>query len=219
MTPTSMNLSSDGKHSMKSFLTAISLALAFVPPAFAGIEWGFNSSVTSVGASVGSGTAKIQTGSFNTGWHDGTSIPWTLGSVPGAQGFWDLGNAGSIMLSGFSLSGPVTLTVFQWVDSGPNNGPYSGDLSFSASNGSLGDLAPLREIASSGLTGAWWEYTADLGTLALGDSVTVIAPGGAIIDRLNLTLVPEPATLIAGAILLIPFALSTWPLLRRRRTS
>jgi len=38
-----------------------------------------------------------------------------------------------------------------------------------------------------------------------------------IIDRL--TLVPEPATMIAGAILLIPFALSTWPILRRRRTS
>jgi hypothetical protein len=34
-----------------------------------------------------------------------------------------------------------------------------------------------------------------------------------------LLLVPEPATLIAGAVLLIPFALSTLPTLRRRKTS
>ena len=61
---------------------------------------------------------------------------------------------------------------------------------------------------------------ANLGAaLAPAETVTITAgTGGAIIDRL--TLVPEPATLIAGAILLIPFALSTWPIiLRRRRTS
>ena len=58
-----------------------------------------------------------------------------------------------------------------------------------------------------------------MGILTPGENVTVSAgTGGAIIDRL--TLVPEPATLIAGAILLVPFALSTWPIiLRRRRTS
>ena len=50
------------------------------------------------------------------------------------------------------------------------------------------------------------------------ETVTASAgSGGAIIGRL--TLVPEPATLIAGAILLIPFALSPWPILRRRKVS
>ena len=50
-----------------------------------------------------------------------------------------------------------------------------------------------------------------------GGTVTVAAGnGGVIIARL--TLVPEPATMIAGAILLVPFLLSTWPILRRRRS-
>ena len=41
MMPIAMNLSSERKQSMKSLLTAISLALALVSPAFAGIEWNF----------------------------------------------------------------------------------------------------------------------------------------------------------------------------------
>jgi hypothetical protein len=46
------------------------------------------------------------------------------------------------------------------------------------------------------------------------------SPGTPRTGRLvALTLVPEPATLIAGAILLTPFALSTWPILRRRLKS
>ena len=53
---------------------------------------------------------------------------------------------------------------------------------------------------------------------AVGGTLTGSAGSvGAIIDRL--TLVPEPATMIAGAILLVPFALSTWPILRRRRSN
>lgn len=50
----------------------------------------------------------------------------------------------------------------------------------------------------------------------LGKRIT--APtGGAIIDRMVLTLVPQPAAVIAGALLLVPFALSTIRVLRRDR--
>lgn len=215
---TARAFNSERKRSTKSILSAISLALAFVSPAFAGIEWGFSGPDLSVNASGGAGTAKINVGAFNTGFHSGSTLPWTLGSAPGAMGFWDLGRNGSIMLQGLSGNGPVTLNVFQWVDSGVNNGPYSGELTFTASNGSRGTLAAVNEVASSGLTGAWWEYAASLGALTSSDTITISAgSGGAIID--HLTLVPEPATMIAGAVLLIPLALSTWPILRRRRTT
>lgn len=212
----SMNLSSERKQSMKSLLTVISVALASVSPAFAGIEWGFpNDATTVVGTSLvspGTGNATITFGGLATGWHDGTSVPWNLGSVPGATGLWDLGQAGSIVLAPLSGSGLTTLNVFQWV----NPGTYSGTLNFVVSGGSSGGLSAVTQIGSAGLDGgAWWEYAANLGSLTPGQTVTIsTGTGGAIIDRL--TLVPEPATLVAGAILLIPLALSTWPILRRR---
>ena len=115
-----------------------------------------------------------------------------------------------------SANGPVTITVFEWV----NAGTYSGALNYAVNGVRLGDFHEVALVASSpGLPGAWWEYDAHLGTaLTPADTVTITAgSGGAIIDRL--TVVPEPTTLIAGAILLIPFALSTLPVLRRRRSS
>ena len=212
----SMNLSSERKHNMKSLLTVISLALALVSPAFAGIEWGFPDSLLSVNASVGTGTATITLGTYGQGWFSGTTTPWTLGSsVPGATGLWDLGQGGSIVLNNLSGSGLTILNVFQWV----NPGTYSGTLNFAVSDGgSSGGLSVVTQIGSAGPDGgAWWEYAANLGALMPGQTVTVTAPGGAVIDRL--ALVPEPATLIAGAILLIPFAVSTWHRRHRRRRS
>jgi len=50
--------------------------------------------------------------------------------------------------------------------------------------------------------------------------VTITAPnGGAMIDRVILSVIPEPATMVASALLLIPFGLSTWRVLRPRRRS
>jgi|ERR1035438_3626191 hypothetical protein len=211
MMPIAMNLSSEKKHNMKSLLTVISLALTLVSPAFAGIDWGFDTSANPAYASGGAGNAAISVGAFGTGWHDGTTIPWnTLG---GAKGFWDLGNAGSIILSGMTLSGgPITLDVFQWV----HPGTYIGDLTVAASNGSA-TLLGSSLIGSLDNGGGWYDFAYSLSAaLTPTDSVTITAgAGGAVIDRL--TLVPEPATYIAGAMLLIPFAWSMWPLLRRRK--
>lgn len=213
--PISMNLSSERKHSMKPLLAAISLVLAVVSPAFAGIEWGFDNNDSTVNASGGPGNATITVGAYATGWHSGATLPWN--TYGGATGFWDLGSAGSIVLNNLSGSGLTTLNVFQWVQPGGTaNNPYNGSLSYAVGGGGLsGTLSPVVPVTGVG----WWEYTANLGSaFTSADTVTITASaGGAIIDRL--TLVPEPATLIAGAILLIPFALSTWPILRRRRKS
>ena len=52
------------------------------------------------------------------------------------------------------------------------------------------------------------------------DIVKITAPtAGAIIDRMVLTVVPEPGVVIAGTLLLVPFALSTIRVLRRDRAS
>ena len=75
----------------------------------------------------------------------------------------------------------------------------AGPLSFAVSGGA-GATGTLLTIAHThdppGRSGAWWEYAANLGGLAPGETVTITSgAGGAIIDRL--TLVPEPATMIA----------------------
>src|SRR5437667_203129 len=116
MLPISMNSKGERNNMIKSFTLSIGLALTLATPAFGAIEWGFDT-----GANP-SGSATINLKSFNSGWHNGGvgDIPWTLGS---AQGFWDLGQSGSIVLSGLGLTSPVSLQVFQWVD-----GPYTGGL-------------------------------------------------------------------------------------------
>jgi hypothetical protein len=226
-----MNFSSERKQSMKSLLTVISLALALTTTAYAAIDWGFSTSGgignTYLG-SDGSSLVTITPGLFGTGWHAVTGALTTpqwanFGSAPGASGLWDLGRpgsgqAGSIVLSSPSWgNGLTTLNVFQWVDT---SATYSGELHFAVNNGAStlrsGQFDLLSGLTLSGA--GWYEFTADLGALGAGQTVSVTAgSGGAILDRL--TLVPEPATMIAGAVLLIPFALSTWPILRRRRTS
>ncbi len=219
--PISMNLSGERKHRMKSILAVISLALTVVSSAFAGIGLGLSTSDKPVNASVGTAPATINAGAFGAGWHDGSTIPWNLGNVPEATGLGDLGQAGSTVPSGWSGNGLLTLQGREWMDSGAHSGVLNSTVNGTANNNNLvqsGALHAVTGIASSpGQPGAWWEYAAKFNSaLTPADGVTVTASsGGTIMDRL--ALVPGPAAIIAGAILLIPFALSTWPILRRRR--
>lgn len=91
MSPIAMNLSRESKHRMRPLLTVISLTLAVVSPAFAGIEWGFDNNGTTVAGtslgSPGSGTATINLGTFSTGWHDGTTIHGTWAMCLELRGF------------------------------------------------------------------------------------------------------------------------------------
>jgi hypothetical protein len=216
-----MNFSSKKKQSMKSILATLSLALALATPAYAAIDWGFGNGGAANGSggfnytSSGGSLVTITPGLFGA-WQDTTTVPWNSFAIGGhaSQGLWDVGRSGSILISWTGGMGLTTLNIFQWVQpGGTDQNPYNGTLTFATTAGGHGTFMPVSPVTGDG----WWEYTANLGPLELGDTVTVTAPaGGAVLDRL--TLVPEPATLIAGAVLLVPFALSTWPVLRRRRT-
>lgn len=203
------NFDCQRKGPMKLLLASIGLATALALPAFAAVEWGFGTGSDPSGADVGSGTATIAVGAFGTGWHDGTTPPW---SSFGASGFWDLGRNGTIHLAGITESGFVALRVYQWVDTGM----FSGNLAYQViQNGNVllsGLLGP-PVIPTPG----WQKWSAWFNVTSTYDVVITAPNGGALIDRVLLTAVPEPATMIAGAMLLIPFGLSTWYALRRRK--
>ena len=212
MLPISMNFKSKRNNMIKSLTLSIGLALTLVAaPAFGAIEWGFDSNANAYPADIGSGSATITLGQFPTGYLTG-DFPFNYGS---AQGFWDIGGSGSILLSGMGLTGSYTLQVFQWVEGNPI---YPGNLTYQINNG---DVLPLTyaQITESTFHGGWEQWNATF-SLDPNSIVKVTAPnGGAIIDRMVLTVVPEPATMIAGALLLLPFAFSTLRVLRRNRAA
>ena len=210
MLPISMNLRGERNNMIKSLTLSIGLALALATPASAAIEWTFNASKTDL-AGTGSGIATVALGDYGKGWQDGVTRPFI--NYGTATGFWDLGKAGSIALTGMTGSGLTTIQVFQWVDAGT----YSGALTYDV--GGHSPLSITSSLVQSTSHGAWCEYDATFASSLLStDTVTIRAPdGGAIIDRL--AVVPEPATMIAGAVLLIPFLLSTFRVLRRKKTA
>ena len=202
MLPASINFGCERKRIMKSVIATLGLGMLLITPAIATVEWDFGSSGSSSPAGLGSGTATVTPGRFGTGWHDGSTAPW---SVFGASGFWDMGRNGTIVLAGSSDSGPINFRVLQWVDAGT----FSGNLNYSIAGGASGIL-----VGPGGAAG-WQEWTVNI-NLAAGQTVTITAPGGAIIDRVILSVIPEPETIVAATLLLIPFGVSTWRVLRPR---
>jgi len=205
MLPTSINFGCQRKRIMKSVIATIGLVMLLITPSLATVEWDFGSSGSPSPASLGSGTSTVTPGRFGTGWHDGLTAPW---SAFGASGFWDMGRNGTMVLAGFSDSGPITLRVLEWVDAGT----FSGNLSYQISGGGSGTF----QSPAGAIPGTWQEWSATI-NLALGQQVTITAAnGGGMIDRVILSVIPEPATMVAAALLLIPFGLSTWRVLRPR---
>src|SRR5215467_12676604 len=98
MLPTSKSFGYQRKRIMKSVVATIGLVMLFTTSALATVEWDFNSGGPS-SANQGSGTATVTPGRFGTGWHDGSTVPW---SAFGASGFWDMGRNGTIVLAGSS---------------------------------------------------------------------------------------------------------------------
>src|SRR5580765_2549706 len=127
MMPTSLSLGSQRRRIMKSVIATIGLVMLLVSPALATVEWDFGSGGSSP-ADQGSGTATVTPGRFGTGWHDGSTVPW---SAFGASGFWDMGRNGTIVLAGSSDTGPVTMRVLEWVDAGT----FTGNLNYQVSGG------------------------------------------------------------------------------------
>ena len=197
---------------IKSVAAFVAITFAAATPAFASIEWQwqFNTAANPSSANIGdpSATAQINVGKFGQGWH----TDWSLGS---ATGYWDLGKNGTVKLTIPNLASPdrsynATLSVVQWID----NPIYTGLLNYSFSGGTL--VASSSHVVEATSHGSWVEYDTIWNLLASSSPsiITITAPSrGAIFDRI--TVVPEPATVIAGALLLIPFAASTLRLRRR----
>ncbi|MGO8699205.1 MAG: hypothetical protein ACLQVY_15970 [Limisphaerales bacterium] len=72
-----------------------------------------------------------------------------------------------------------------------------------------------NDLLNSGITGSW-KAPAD-GAYGVGD-MTLNAPGQAQ-DQLVMVAVPEPSTMIAGALMLLPFGASTMRILRRKNSA
>jgi len=195
----------------KNLTRIIGLALLVTAtPVFASIDWGFDTSANPNSVpNVGSGTATISVGAFGEGWKNNE---FGLGTQ---SGYWDLGTSGSILLSGLGLSGTYTLSIAQWVDSPP----FTGMLTASVPSINFGFPFSLsyQTLLEGTSFGDWKWYGANLDLLGT-DTITITGPStGAIVDRIMLTVVPEPATMIAGALLLVPFAFSTIRIVRRNK--
>jgi hypothetical protein len=199
---------------VKILMASIAVAFAAVTPAFATIEWQwqFNTAANPASANVGdpAATANIHVGAFGQGWH----TDWNLGS---ATGYWDLGKNGTVQLTIPNLATPTrsynaTLSIVQWID----NPIYTGVLSYSVPGATL--LASSSHLIQATGHGSWVEYDTIWNLLPSSNPeiITITAPSrGAIFDRI--TVVPEPTTLIAGALFLVPFGVSTLRLRRRNK--
>jgi len=207
-----------GKHMVKLLIASIVLAFAAATPAFASVEWtwDFNSNANPAPANVGdpAATANMSVGQFWTGWHN-TDLG--LGS---AAGYWDLGKNGVVTLTIPNLASPTRpynayLSIVQWVD-----GPlFTGNLTYSFAGATQVGGTTTHLIQDTGF-GKWVEYDTTW-SLAPGvnpDVITITAPvTGAIFDRI--TVVPEPTTIVAGLLLLLPFGASTVRLVRRTKAA
>jgi hypothetical protein len=207
-----------GKNMAKSIFASIVLAFAAATPAFASVEWtwDFNNNANPAPANIGdpSATATIGVGQFGTGWH-GNDLG--LGS---ATGVWDLGKNGVVTLTIPGLASPLrsygaTLSIVQWID-----GPlFTGNLSYNFAGATQIGGTTTHLIQDTGF-GKWVEYDTTWMLPANGSPsvISITAPStGAIFDRI--TVVPEPTTIVAGLLLLLPFGASTLQIIRRAKVS
>jgi hypothetical protein len=65
----------------------------------------------------------------------------------------------------------------------------------------------------------WTASSTSVGFTAIYDNNTVVQGNDFALDDISLTAVPEPTTMIAGALLLLPFGASTLRVLRKHRTA
>ena len=205
----------------KSLIAIMAIAFAAATPAFASIEWQwqFNSDANPANPQIGApsaATASITVGPYGAGWAN----DWDLGS---ATGYWDLGQNGSITLSIPNLASPsqthnATLSIVQWVD----DFLFTGNLTYGFAGATQVGVGTSHDIEVTEF-GRWVEYDTVWSLLVSSDPsvITINGPSdGAIIEGITarITVVPEPSTLIAGALLLLPFGASTFRFFRRRTT-
>jgi len=206
----------------KTLIATIGLAVGLTTPAFAAIDWSFTSNPDPLGTASspvlvspdgsGSGSANLYKGA-GAGWVGGGLNTTTPPMSP--TGYWDLGQNGSIVLTPPSGSQISSVTVLLYVDT-----DVFRPVTISAGSLATTILSTGDPVGSFG--GQWqqlvWTFSSPL------SSVTINAPSGSFVgsavDQISIettaTVVPEPSTLIAGALLLLPFGLSTLRVLRRK---
>jgi len=194
-----INFGSNKNYMIKTLATLMGAITLATTSAFAGFVWEFgdsNSNPYSLGG--GGPTATMTLGTGAEGWHN----DWNLGS---ATGYWDLGKAGSISLTGLGIGDPrgvtATLSVRQWYDSLM----FTGGLSYTATGSGITLGTPTCSTFESTAFGEWRQYTMQF-TLAPGatlESLLITSPcAGATISEVgvNWSAVPEPTTCVAGAL-------------------
>ena len=66
-------------------------------------------------------------------------------------------------------------------------------------------------------TPGWHQWCVNVNVTSANEMVIIAPNGSAFVNLVVLPVVAEPATVLAGATLLVPFGLSTWCALRRKR--
>jgi len=113
--------------------------------------------------------------------------------------------------TGPTLNGASTIHAY-----GPGFSSLTGNLSTTT----WGDtLTTLDGITYNGV--AFGDMTVESARVEIGewDNGSDVIPASANIDSITISSVPEPTTMIAGALLLLPFGASTLRILRRRQTA
>ncbi len=155
--------------------------------------------------------------SGNTGWSFSPNAAIINGPVQAHTGNY------------YAELGPAIGGINQSISSptGPGAGQYwlsfwAKDTGASGSSQTVGVFLQNQVIENFDPTTTWTMHT-KLVTLAAGSAQLLInwldGNASAYIDDISLVAVPEPTTMIAGALLLLPFGLSTVRFLRNRATA
>jgi choice-of-anchor C domain-containing protein len=189
----------------------------------------------------GNFTAAGNPGSYTT-YSAGSMGGWTVvsGSVDLIGTYWQspAGGGNSVDMAGNSsgtinqtINGLVVGQVYQLtfaLSGNPDGAPTVKDLGVGLSFGGSSPFA--FSYTTGGNTLASMNYVIETEDFTANNTSEVLqfqdqssyngsTPYGAVIGNVNLTAVPEASTVIAGALLLLPFGASTLRILRRNRVA
>jgi hypothetical protein len=203
------------------------LSLNFAGVVGSSIQFGgaaSNFQLTPAPGSVGSPQFVINnttggTGSANGlfGWINGG--PWSIGAVTvnGSVQTASVSGTGSLFIrdgSGVNLTGTINWVAIQTINSiGGVNADLTVNLTGMSYSGLNADLLTLAN-GKNGSVNLSFQFNPGqtLSQLTTGTSQSTSFSG-------SITAIPEPSTVVAGALLLLPFGVSTIRILRKNRVS
>jgi len=174
----------------------------------------------------------LSVGTVIPGWtvvgQGGVNVDQTFSPTPFWPGnltqFMDLtgngGNGGIVSTPFATIAGQtyvVTFESFNGSEVYPGSDYLGSDFSLQASGNALHTWSGLTPGITRNLT---YTFTADasLTTITFMDTSGFDSNAGWI-DNVGVSAVPEPTTVVAGAMLLLPFGISTLRMLRKSRTA